>query len=183
MATISVSLPSDGTTADVADINTPITTIVNAINGGLDDANIKSAAGIDGSKLADATITNAKLSTAAGEIGAAHTAYTPTVTAGIGSFTTTSASGRWTKIGKTVFYSAIITITAVGTGSEVRFTLPLSTAQPSFVTCFGREDGATGKMIQGKLNGSNVMSLFFYDNTAVVANGHIYRVNGWFEVA
>lgn len=61
MATISVSLPSDGTTADVADYNTPITTVVNAINGGLDNDNIKAAAAIDGSKLADGTVTAEKV--------------------------------------------------------------------------------------------------------------------------
>lgn len=56
MGTISVSLPSDGTTADVADYNTPITTIVNEFNGNIDNANIKSAAAISGSKLADNSI-------------------------------------------------------------------------------------------------------------------------------
>lgn len=40
MGTISISLPIDGTTADVADYNTPLTTIVNEINGGLDGDNI-----------------------------------------------------------------------------------------------------------------------------------------------
>lgn len=61
MGTISVSLPSDATTADVADYNTPINTIVNEINGNLDNANIKTAAAIDGSKLADSSITSTKI--------------------------------------------------------------------------------------------------------------------------
>ena len=56
MGTISVSLPSDGTTADVSDYNTPINTIVNEINGNLDNANLKSAAAIAGSKLADNSV-------------------------------------------------------------------------------------------------------------------------------
>lgn len=56
MATISVTLPTDGTTADVADYNTPVTTIVNEINGNLDNDNIDSAAAISGSKLADNSI-------------------------------------------------------------------------------------------------------------------------------
>jgi hypothetical protein len=64
MAVISVSLPSDGQTIDVADYNTPITTIVNEINGNLDNANIKSAAAIAGSKLADNGITTAKIADA-----------------------------------------------------------------------------------------------------------------------
>jgi hypothetical protein len=56
LGTVTVSLPSDGTTADVADYNTPITTIVNEINGNLDNDNIKSAAAIAGSKLADNSV-------------------------------------------------------------------------------------------------------------------------------
>lgn len=60
MGTISVSLPADGTTADVADYNTPINTIVNEFNGNIDNANIKAAAAISGSKLADGTVTSAK---------------------------------------------------------------------------------------------------------------------------
>lgn len=62
MGTISVSLPADGTTANVADINTPINTIVNEINGNIDNNNIKSGAAIDGSKLADTSVPIPKLS-------------------------------------------------------------------------------------------------------------------------
>jgi len=61
MGLISVSLPSDGTTADVSDYNTPINTIVTEINGGLNNANIATAAAIDGSKIADASITSGKI--------------------------------------------------------------------------------------------------------------------------
>lgn len=55
MATISVSLPSDGQTIDAADYNTPINTIVSEINGNLDNANIKAGAAIDRSKIAGFT--------------------------------------------------------------------------------------------------------------------------------
>lgn len=65
MATINVSLPNDGDTVDAADYNTPITTIVNEINGNLDNANIDSAAAIAGTKLADSAITTAKINDAA----------------------------------------------------------------------------------------------------------------------
>jgi hypothetical protein len=60
MANISVTLPTDGTTADVTDVNTPINTIVNEFNGNIDNTNIKSGAAIDGTKLADNTVTGAK---------------------------------------------------------------------------------------------------------------------------
>jgi len=61
MGQINVSLPSDGETADVADYNTPITTIVDEINGNLDNSNIDAAAAISGSKLADSSVTADKL--------------------------------------------------------------------------------------------------------------------------
>jgi hypothetical protein len=61
MAQISVSLPSDGDTIEVTDYNTPITTVVNEINGGLDNSNIDDAAAIAGSKLADDAITATKI--------------------------------------------------------------------------------------------------------------------------
>lgn len=53
MGTISVSLPSDGTIADTADYNNPITTIVDEFNGNIDNSNIKSSAAIATSKLAN----------------------------------------------------------------------------------------------------------------------------------
>jgi hypothetical protein len=63
MGVISVSLPADGTTADVADFNTPITTIVNVINGNLDNSNIASSAAIDASKIAAGTVSSTQLAT------------------------------------------------------------------------------------------------------------------------
>lgn len=51
MGTISISTPSDGQTIDAADVNSPLNTIVAAINGNLDDDNIKPGANINGTKL------------------------------------------------------------------------------------------------------------------------------------
>lgn len=51
MGTITVSLPSDGQTADAADVNNPINVIVAAINGNLDNDNIATGANISGTKL------------------------------------------------------------------------------------------------------------------------------------
>jgi hypothetical protein len=62
MGTVTVSLPADGSTGTVSQYNTPLTTVVNELNGNIDNANIKSAAAIATSKLADdAGITNAKI--------------------------------------------------------------------------------------------------------------------------
>lgn len=61
MSVVSISLPSDGSTADVADYNTPITVLVNDYNGNIDNSNIAAAAAIAGSKLADDSITDGKI--------------------------------------------------------------------------------------------------------------------------
>ena len=63
MGLISISGPSDGQTIDAADVNTPLNTIANEINGNLDNSNIKSSAAIDASKLASGSITNTQLAT------------------------------------------------------------------------------------------------------------------------
>lgn len=131
MAVINVSLPSDGTTADVSDYNTPITTIVNEINGNLDNANIVAGAAISGSKLADAGITNAKLATGTDEPGGAWTAYIPTLS---GRF----VDAKWTKacaykkVGRTVFVRVSLTASDTGPMSggsgEAVLTLPVTAA-------------------------------------------------------
>lgn len=61
MAQIVVDLPSDGETASVTELSQQITTIVDEFNGNIDDDNVKASAAIDGSKIADDSITNAKL--------------------------------------------------------------------------------------------------------------------------
>lgn len=63
MGTVSTTLPSDGQTIDASDVNTPINAILSGINGNLDDDNIKTGANISGAKLADTSITNAKMYT------------------------------------------------------------------------------------------------------------------------
>lgn len=172
MGSITVSLPTDGTTADVADVNTPITTIVNAINGGLDNDNIASGAAIDGSKLADATVTNAKLSTAAGEVGAAWASVTPTLTASSSDPTigNSTISGWWTRVGKTVTYRARLVIGStfsVGSGSY-RFSLPVAAGSNQALNSSPMVSGVivdvsapeTGLICGGKLITTTTLEVF-----------------------
>lgn len=53
--------------------------------------------------------------------------YTPTVASGTGAFTTVSASGRYARVGKTVHFKAIVTITNAGTAATyTSITLPVT---------------------------------------------------------
>lgn len=52
MGLVSPAQVTDGSTADASDVNTPINQIANEFNGNIDNANIKTAAAIDGSKIA-----------------------------------------------------------------------------------------------------------------------------------
>lgn len=72
--------------------------------------------------------------------------YTPTVTSSSGSFTTVSATGRYTKIGRAVTVNVLITITNNGTAAtNILYTLPFAAAFES-VGC-GREMDSTGDMV------------------------------------
>lgn len=120
MGVINVSLPSDGSTADVADYNTPINTIVTAINGNLDNANINASAAIATSKLAsDAGIGTAKITDDA-------------VTAAKIDWASTGANAGiwWEEIGRTTLETAGDTISV--TPLPVRkFLLVLVSLQPT----------------------------------------------------
>ena len=61
MGLISLTLPNDGETIDAADVNTPFNTISTVINGNIDNANIKTNAAIDGTKIADNSIPASKM--------------------------------------------------------------------------------------------------------------------------
>lgn len=107
MGTISVSLPSDGTTADVADYNTPITTIVNAINGNLDNDNISESAAIALSKLAQT----------------AWPSWSPTFVNLSGG---TLNYAKYIQIGKIVHFRLKYTLGGAGVAGAVTFTTPTS---------------------------------------------------------
>lgn len=123
MGLIALPLPADGTTADVADYNTPLTTLATLVNGNIDNANIASAAAIDGSKLADTSITNAKLITGAGQPGGAWTTYVLTLTNLSGG---TQTFARYTQIGKTVHVRFKYVLAGAGVSGEITLTTPVT---------------------------------------------------------
>lgn len=135
MGNISVTLPIDGTTAEVADYNTPITTIVNEINGNLDNSNIAAAAaiatsklaedeGIGASRLADSAVTPEKVLAGTGTTWAWQS-WTPTWTNLVVSGSTVTA--RYIQVGKTVIFRVAVILGGGNAPSgSVSFTLPVT---------------------------------------------------------
>jgi hypothetical protein len=110
--------------------------------------------------------------------------WTPTITATSGTFTTTSAGGSYTKIGRVVIIRVAITITTVGTASGgVVFTLPFTANGTGGWECAGRENAATGKMLQAIILGSaTTATAFNYDNTSTIAAGASLIISGTYWV-
>lgn len=79
MGLISPPQVTDGTTGDASDVNGPVNIISAEFNGNIDDANIKTNAGISGSKLGDGTVTPTKMSAIKmSGVGGTYTASPPT---------------------------------------------------------------------------------------------------------
>jgi hypothetical protein len=117
----------------------------------------------------------------------AWTAWTPTVTADSGSFTTVSATGRYVQSGKTVTGTAMITITTNGTAATaVKFTPPVSMSGNYTVGTsvgFGREGSVTGSSLNAEYRSALVIGVTKYDNTYPGANGYTLRITFVYEAA
>lgn len=109
-------------------------------------------------------------------------AYTPTLSAGSGSFTSASASGVYKQIGKMVFFTVTVNITTNGTAaSNVTVTNPIN-SNGAAAGAFGRETAVGGKMLQGVINTTN-MNIYNYDNTYPGASGASITVSGFYFVS
>lgn len=110
-------------------------------------------------------------------------AYTPTVTATAGAFTTVSATGRYRRIGKTVEFQNTISITNNGTAAAImRTTLPLQNGAVPYVG-FGREVAVSGKGVTVTLAASaTTADIIFYDNTYPGATGAVINLSGQYEL-
>jgi hypothetical protein len=123
---VSPTQSNSGDTIEAADINDPVNQLAAVINGNIEAANLASSA-VTTVKIADATVTNAKLATTAGEVGGAWTTWTPTWTNLTVSGSTVTA--RYTQQGKTVRFRVAVVLGGgnAPTGS-VSFTLPVTAA-------------------------------------------------------
>ncbi len=119
-------------------------------------------------------------------IAAAWTAYTPTITAGTGTFTSVSATGRYLAVGKVIFFQIAITITTNNTAATyVLATLPATAVTGIVSPVAGRENALTAKMLQGVIGGvsTTTVAIQNYDGTYPGANGAILDISGCYEAA
>lgn len=112
----------------------------------------------------------------------AWTAYTPTVTAATGTFTTVSAVGYYKIIGKTCFITTTITVTAVGSASNAtRITLPVTALHNG--SGIGRETALTGALFSADIIASATNSdLRKYDGTFGVSSGSVITATFTYEI-
>lgn len=128
---------------------------------------------------AGATLTAAQLNT---YLPQAWAAWTPTVTASSGTFTTVSGSGRYIQYGKTLLWSCTVTITTVGTAAgDVRLTLPVNAAAASAYIGNGRENTTTGAALQVFTTSASVASVNRYDNTSAIGASRTLLLSGTYE--
>lgn len=115
-------------------------------------------------------------------INAAWTAWTPTITASTGTITTKSAVARFKQIGKTVFFSADITITNAGSGTDfLVITVPVAErpTPPGFEFFGGGE--VTGSAF-GFIDTGHIFILSLDGSSPIVAGATI-TITGFYEAA
>jgi hypothetical protein len=119
-------------------------------------------------------------------LGDPWTAWTPTITAQAGTFTTVSGAGRYAAPGKLITWSAAITITTVGTASGlIKMTLPVAARAIDMYVGAGREHTSTGKHLLAwtdSTTGASACFISLYDNTSAIGVGTLI-LGGTYESA
>lgn len=108
--------------------------------------------------------------------------WTPVVSAQAGTITSATATGRYTKIGRMVFSTAEITITAAGTASAgLIYTLPIPLAAGSWAGV-GRET-TVGALMFTIAGAGPASTIFRFDNTTPITTGANIRISLTYEAA
>lgn len=108
------------------------------------------------------------------------TAYTPIVTSITGTITSYTASGGFKKVGKTVFFRQLITLTSIGTAAgAIVATLP-SNNNPD-MTAYGKWNN-TAKSLSVDISGGSTYSRL-YDGSFPFADGSALLVTGFYREA
>jgi hypothetical protein len=112
-------------------------------------------------------------------------AYSPTVTATSGTFTTLVTNASYCQIGKTVHLAVSIGITTAGTATGgIKVTLPVTAKTGSIAVGSGRENSATGNQLQVYIAGATgTCEIWQYNNATTIASGRTVLVSLTYEVA
>lgn len=111
-------------------------------------------------------------------------AYTPTITAGTGTFTTVAGAGRYQIFNKTVFFQETITITTNGTAAgTVVSTIPVTAQASSAQVGSGRGNIVSGNQLQVRLTSTTQLTILNYNNTYPGATGETLLIEGTYEAA
>lgn len=113
------------------------------------------------------------------------TAYTPTITAATGTFTSVAGAGRYKQLGRTVIGQVSASITTAGTaGGAIYVPLPIN-AKNASVVAFAQETVATGGIVCGSSVAGTLDFLVVvkYDATTIIASGRTVIINFAYEVA
>lgn len=118
------------------------------------------------------------------DLTGAWTSYTPTFACSSGTPTTTTNVGRYKQIGKSIFFTADITITTVGTCAGTLFIgIPATSGTVKYGGVSGIEVGVNNKSITGYVsNGEAFVRANFYDGTTAATSGNRVVVGGTYEI-
>jgi len=108
--------------------------------------------------------------------------FTPSITAGSGTFTTVSGSGTYWKVGSVYHYFLEVVITTAGTAAgAIVATLPFTVSEHQVGVCADVTSSyKTGSVTGG--SGSNSISLLGADGLTLIADGVTVRASGFFVV-
>lgn len=124
-----------------------------------------------------------------GEIAIASTnvgwaAWTPTVGTTAGSITSYTASGRYSTVEGTIFFTADITITDIGTGTtQLGMSLPGNAASSSGYIGSGRETVVTSDAINLILTDVDGARIEYYNGNFPGASTARFLIHGFYEAA
>lgn len=120
-----------------------------------------------------------------GDTGTAWAAYTPSLSAGSGTFTSATAAGRWKQIGKTVFGDLTVVITTNGSAASfVVVGLPVAAGASTYGIGVGRQIASGGRMITCTITpGATTVNVVQYDNSYPGSTGETLVVSFVYEAA
>jgi hypothetical protein len=101
----------------------------------------------------------------------AWTAYTPSLAAGTGTFTSASVSAAWIAIGKTVLYRGTVSITTAGTAAgDLIVGLPSTTKAPAVGSALDSVGSGSGLIVYAAASAATAF-IRKDDTTTIIADG------------